>query len=125
MPDHSFGEGLPFSVGRWENLRGFAFMKGRRVKFPFRCQRFAGCPPQGGFSRGATRSLCGVITDVYREVGLLGKCHLFTCPRLASQGQKSLSIRISLNLLPELPPHIQVSDAAHPQLREVRKYLQF
>lgn len=58
-------------------------------------------------------------------MGLLGKCHLFTCPRLASQGQKILSIRISLNLLPELPPYIQVSNAAHPCLRNVRKYLQF
>lgn len=52
----------------------------------------------------------------------MGKCHLFTCPSLASQGQKSLSIRISLNLLPS---YIQVSNAAYPQLRDIRKYLQF
>lgn len=52
----------------------------------------------------------------------MGKCYLFTCPRLASQGQKSVSIRISLNLLPS---YIQGSNAAHPQLRDIRKYLQF
>lgn len=99
--------------------QGLCIMKGRRVRFPFKCQRFAGCLHQDSISRGATRCLSEVITDIHRELGLLGKCHLFTCPRLASRGQKSLFIRISLNLLPELPPYIQVSDAAHPQLRDV------
>lgn len=51
MPDHSFGEGFLFGVGRWRTS-GALHHEGEKGQVPF--QMFAGCLLQDSIFRGAT-----------------------------------------------------------------------